>query len=107
MTADVLPARSSGMGREWIGFAAILIAGPALYVATTYFPANMPFILPWQFEWPVYLATTLSLGWFFIGLARLPQAQRPSLWRRASFLLGVLSVYAVLQTHYDYLAQHM
>ena len=107
MTIAVLPARSSGIGREWIGFAAIVIAGAALHVATTYFPADMPFILPWQFEWPVYLATTLSLGWFFIGLARLPQAERPSLWRRASFLLGVLSVYAVLQTHYDYLAQHM
>jgi len=107
MTMAVLPASSSGIGREWIGFAAILIAGAALYVATTYFPADMPFVLPWQFEWPVYLATTLSLGWFFIGLGRLPQAQRPSLWRRGSFLLGTLSVYAVLQTHYDYLAQHM
>ena len=33
--------------------------------------------------------------------------ERPAAWRAASFVIGVLSFYAVLQTHVDYLAQHM
>ncbi|HEY4113028.1 MAG TPA: cytochrome c oxidase assembly protein [Rhizomicrobium sp.] len=107
MTAASLPAKANGINREWVGFAAILVGGVVLYIATTWFPAEMPFILPWQFEWPVYLATTLSLGWFFIGIRRLPERMRPHPWRRVSFVIGVLSVYAVLQTHYDFLAQHM
>ena len=31
---------------------------------------------------------------------------RPALWRQASFLLGIAAVYGVLQTRFDYMAQH-
>ena len=40
-------------------------------------------------------------------LGRLPRAERPALWRIASFVLGVLSIYVVLQTRLDYYALHM
>jgi putative membrane protein len=63
--------------------------------------------MPWEFSWPAYLATTLSLAWFFRGLSRLPASERPAMWRNAAFVLGILADYAVLQTHVDYLAQHM
>jgi putative membrane protein len=63
--------------------------------------------MPWEFVWWEYLATALALYWFFRGLARLPREERPALWRRASFVLGVLSIYVVLQTRLDYYALHM
>jgi putative membrane protein len=63
--------------------------------------------MPWDFSWAEFLVTALGLGWFVTGLARLPQSLRPPLWRRISFVVGVVSTYAVLQTHFDYFAQHM
>jgi len=91
----------------WFGYGAILAVGGVLYVLSTYFPAEMPVWMPWQFSWAEYLATVLTLGWFFRGLRRLPKAERPAIWRSVSFVLGVVSLYAVLQTHIDYFAQHM
>jgi putative membrane protein len=91
---------------EWMAYAALLILGAIISVACTYFPAEMPFWMPWEFSWPEFLATGLSLGWFAFGLARLPRAQRPPLWRQIAFVAGVVLIYAVLQTHIDYFAQH-
>jgi putative membrane protein len=93
--------------RDWFAYGALLAAGGVLYVLCRLFPADLPFWMPWEFSWPVYLATALSLAWFFRGLSRLPATERPVLWRNAAFMLGVLANYAVLQTHVDYLAQHM
>lgn len=92
---------------EWAGFAALLLLGAIVDVLCGYYPAHLAAWMPWEFSWPVYLATALTLAWFVRGLALLPAAARPPLWRSAAFVLGVLSFYAVLQTHYDYLAQHM
>jgi putative membrane protein len=93
--------------RHWLAYGGFLFAGAMLDVACRYFPANLPFWMPWEFSWPVYLATGLSLGWFAIGLAKLAPSERPATWRRISFVVGVLMIYAVLQTHLDYFAQHM
>lgn len=93
--------------RAWLAYAALLLVGGALYVACRFFPADLPAWLPWQFSWPVFLVTGLTLGWFGRGLARMERGARPPLWRIVFFLLGVLLTYGVLQTHYDYLAQHM
>ena len=89
----------------WAGYAALLVLGAILYVLTTQYPADMPFWMPWEFSWPEYLATALTLAWFFRGLSRVDE--KPPLWRSASFVLGVASLYIVLQTHIDYYAQHM
>ncbi len=76
-----------------------------LDIACRFFPAELPFFLPWEFSWPEYLATVLLLFWFWRGWNRV--SERPAKWRAACFLLGVLSFYIVLQTHIDFLAQHM
>jgi putative membrane protein len=55
----------------------------------------------------VYLVTALALFWYCRGLGRSPPPTRPPVWRRAAFLLGVVLIYAVLQTRFDYWSQHM
>ncbi|HEY3776737.1 MAG TPA: cytochrome c oxidase assembly protein [Rhizomicrobium sp.] len=93
--------------RASLPYVLLIAAGVVISLACRFFPAELPFWMPWDFSWPVFLVTALGLGWFATGLARLPQAARPPLWRQVSFVLGVLATYAVLQTHLDYYAQHM
>ncbi|HEX3432292.1 MAG TPA: cytochrome c oxidase assembly protein [Rhizomicrobium sp.] len=100
-------AFEAGSRREWILYAALLVTGAAMSIACRLLPADLPFWMPWEFSWPVYLVTALVLSWFVLGLARLPESRRPAVWRQVSFLVGVLSIYAALQTHIDYFAQHM
>ena len=93
--------------KSWAGYGALLLVGAALDIIVRYYPANLPVWLPWEFNYPEYLAVTLSLAWFWRGLKRLPREQHPALWRKISFVAGVFSFYIVLQTHIDYYAQHM
>ena len=93
------------MMRIW--YAAILALGAVLYLVCRLFPADLPFWLPWEFSWPEYLATALTLLWFARGLQLLPKDQHPPLWRSVCFVAGVLSFWIVLQTRIDYYAQHM
>jgi putative membrane protein len=92
---------------DWPLYAAMLALGVALDILCRFFPAQLPFLMPWEFSWPVYLVAALTLLWFVRGWQRIGAADRPSWWRGASFVLGVLSFYVVLQTHLDYWAQHM
>jgi putative membrane protein len=48
----------------------------------------------------------LSLWWFRRGIRCSSVEERPPLWRQLSFFLGLLAIYSVLQTHFDYMAQH-
>jgi putative membrane protein len=107
MTVVAIAGRANSNTRRWLGFGALLALGGVLWFACRYYPAELPFFLPWEFSWPVFLTTTLSLAWFFIGLSRLPLARHPPLWRKICFIVGVLSLYAMVQTHIDYYAQHM
>ena len=93
--------------RGWFWYGVLLVLGGALYVICEEYPAELPFWMPWEFSWPEFLATALTLAWFFRGLRRIAPDERPALWRQISFVLGVLSLYGVLQTHVDYYAQHM
>ena len=90
---------------DWPLYGAVLAVGAVIDAVCRFYPAQLPFWMPWEFSWPVYLATTLTLVWFWRGWAKV--AEHPALWRAACFVLGVMSFYAVLQTHLDYYAQHM
>jgi putative membrane protein len=98
-------------GKDWLLYGALLTLGAALYLVCALYPAYLPFFLPWEFSWPIYLATSLTLAWFVRGLRILPKvlppAEQPALWRKISFVAGIASFYIVLQTHVDYYAQHM
>ncbi|MDR3734299.1 MAG: cytochrome c oxidase assembly protein [Acidobacteriaceae bacterium] len=85
---------------------AILALGGLVDWVTTVYPAELPVWLPYDFSWFAWLGTWLPIWWYWHGISILPAAERPKLWRRASFLLGMTVMYAVLQTHYLYLAEH-
>lgn len=93
--------------RDWLIYGACVILGGELDLLCTTFPADMPSWMPWEFSWPVYLGTVLALAWYLRGLKRLAPQDRPASWRIAAFLIGLIGNYLVLQTHFDYLAQHM
>jgi putative membrane protein len=93
--------------RGWPGFAALLMFGALADTLVRYFPADMPVWMPWEFSWPVFLVTALTFVWYLDGLSSVQDEDRPAWWRIISFLLGLSSIYAVLQTHVDYYAQHM
>jgi putative membrane protein len=93
--------------KDWLWYGALLALGAVLYLVCRFFPADLPFWLPWEFSWPIYLATALTFAWFVRGLKILPRAQHPPLWRLACFVLGIASFWIVLQTRIDYFAQHM
>lgn len=90
-----------------LAYAAIGLSGGILWVVTTWYPAQVPAILPYQFSWPIFLAVTLSGLWFARGLAELPAAARPARWRQAAFWAGLALLWGVTQTGFEYLAQRM
>ena len=69
--------------------------------------ASLPGWMPWEFRWGEFLATALVLWWYFCGVALSPPDERPSRLRQVVFVVGIMAIYAVLQTRYEYLAQHM
>ncbi len=105
MTAAAVPASSPS--RAWLAYGALLAVGAVIYVLCALYPADLPFWMPWEFSWPVFLVTALSLAWFFSGRAMLAVEERPGFLRTLCFVLGIALDYAVLQTHVDFYAQHM
>lgn len=94
-------------GGDLAGLAATVGAGGVLAWVCGQHPAALPAWAPWEFSRVEYAAAVLSLWWYGRGLARTRPAQRPPVWRQAVFAVGVMTSYAVLQTRFDYLAQHM
>jgi len=105
--ASVAQSSFESRGRAWLGYGLLLGVGAVLSIACRFFPADLPFWMPWEFSWPVFLVTALSLSWYVSGILRMPRIEQPSRWRQGVFFAGVLAIYAVLQTHVDYYAQHM
>jgi putative membrane protein len=103
MSAIAAPRERSALP----AYAAILAVGAVLDALCTFFPANLPFFLPWEFSWVSYLGCVLPLYWFARGWSRVAASERPTRLRALSFVLGMVSFYVVLQTHLDYWAQHM
>ena len=66
------------------------------------------FFLPWEFSPTVLIACGSALGFYLRGLhLRHAAGIRQGLLRPLAFVLGVVLIYFVMQTHYDYLSQHM
>ncbi|MGK7296852.1 MAG: cytochrome c oxidase assembly protein [Candidatus Wenzhouxiangella sp. M2_3B_020] len=104
--SDATPADLHPAGKT-AAYALIAVVGAALWAGSTYAPATLPFFLPYEFSWPIFLATTLGGYWFARGLRTLPSDARPALWRRIAFFAGLGLLYTVTQTQFEYLAQRM
>jgi putative membrane protein len=103
---DAAVAGDSGgpfAGSALLETVAILGFGGLLWWLCARVPAALPAFAPWRFSWAAYLGTMFSLWWFGRGLRII----RIDPWRQAVFLGGVVLIYAVLQTRFDYWAQHM
>jgi putative membrane protein len=112
-------AASLGQRQTWLGlwsamrakdrvaYCTIFGLGALLFWLSNSHPSFMPRWAPWDFSPVEYLAMTLSLFWFWRGLRLTPLAERPPLWRILFFLFGMLALYIVLQTRFEYWSQHM
>ncbi len=99
---EAAKARVSAMG---------LWALPVLGCVLAWFcharPGALPVWAPWEFSWTAFLGTGLALYCYALGLARSRPSERPGAWRQAAFGCGVLLIYAVWQTRFQYMAEHM
>ncbi len=71
------------------------------------YPAKLPVWAPWDFSWVEFLSLAMTLWWYGYGLLRTAPEHRPPRWRQIFFVLGMASLYAVLQTRFEYMTQHM
>jgi putative membrane protein len=102
-----LRGRVPAWGVDGAVYALLAGAGVLLWWWCANDPAALPVWAPWDFAPLQFLSTWLALWWFTRGMLASPAAERPPVWRTVCFVVGLLSIYAVLQTRFDYLAQHM
>jgi putative membrane protein len=85
----------------------IILAAIFVDLACRFFPAHLPYVFPFVFNAPVFLGCWLTLLWYLRGMSRISPGKKPGRVRQTFFLLGLASIYFVLQTHFEYFAQHM
>ena len=72
------------------------------------FVTDLHYLLPWQFSPTVFVTCAVVVTLYVRGLVAFRRAGAPvGFWRGFTFFLGVALNYAVLQTYYDFLSQHM
>ena len=70
--------------------------------------ALLTWLEPWEASPTVIALCSGALMLYGVGLVRAARAGAPeNPWRIAAFVIGVVGIYAVLQTYYDYLSAHM
>ncbi|MDE2239284.1 MAG: cytochrome c oxidase assembly protein [Rhodospirillales bacterium] len=90
------------MAEFWLLLITALVGGLCHFV-----PAQLPFLLPFVFNPIVFAGCLLLPFWYWRGVRRLAATTRPGAVRRSFFYAGVIGVWFVLQTHFEYIAQHM
>jgi putative membrane protein len=87
-------------------YAAIGLVAVALWWLADHHTGWLPFWAPWEFSFVEFLSGWLAAFWYWRGLTRTPENEQQSLARRVSYFAGLVIIYAVLETHYEYLAEH-
>jgi hypothetical protein len=100
-------ARIRSAAFDFFSLFAITAVGFAFDWFSAVLPAELPFWAPWEFSWTAFLGTGCALLWYVQGLVRTLPLARPLVWRRLAFFAGVLSIYAVWQTRFQFMAEHM
>ncbi|MGA7800113.1 MAG: cytochrome c oxidase assembly protein [Gammaproteobacteria bacterium] len=68
----------------------------------------LTWITPWEFSPTVLLSCLLASALYLRGLGRKKATgESVSGWRTGSFFVGLVLIYLVLQTYFDFLSQHM
>ena len=91
---------------EWLVPSIVVALAVVLWWLCRDHAALLPFWAPWEFSFVEFLTAWLSVWWYVRGVALSPPDERPSWLRHVAFGLGVLSVYVVLETRFEYLAEH-
>jgi putative membrane protein len=68
--------------------------------------AALPSVAPWEFSFVEFGSAWLFAYWYTRGLALTPPDERPARWRTLGFYGGLALIYAVLETRFEYLAEH-
>lgn len=100
-------ATEARAGRELAVYGGTAFTAFALYWLSANRPTLMPVFGPWEFSPAIFLCLVLVTYWFLRGDARMAPEDRLPLWRRVAFLSGMALLYLVLQTRFEYWAQHM
>jgi len=98
------PMTGRGLDAASLG---ICVAAVATDLLCRFFPARLPYVFPFIFNAPVFLGVWFALLWYARGLKRMAAETRPGRVRRLCWWFGVLSIYFVLQTRFEYLSQHL
>jgi len=85
----------------------IAVLGAVLWWVDRYHAASAPDWAPYDFDATYFIAAALGVWWYARGFAVAEPRQRPAPWRSAAYLLGIAAIYIVLQTRFEYMAQHM
>ncbi|MBV1691361.1 cytochrome c oxidase assembly protein [Novosphingobium sp. G106] len=86
---------------------AIVAVSAVLWWLCEYHAAGLPFLAPWDFSFVGFYGLVFPVWWYVRGTALTEQAKLPSAWRTASFIMGIGTIYIVLLTRFEYLAEHM
>jgi putative membrane protein len=110
-TSHLAPPRPGILARadraDLIFYPALIAVGIVVWWLCRDYAARLPWWMPWEFSWLAFFAMWLTLWWFYRGVALSPPEERPSVLRRVVFTIGMVAIYGVLQTRFEYLAQHM
>jgi putative membrane protein len=67
----------------------------------------LAFFVPWEFSWLVQFSVWGALLLYFNGLRKTPAGELPGYAPIIGFVLGVVLMYLVTQTRFDYWSQYM
>lgn len=95
------------MGNVVMGEYLVIAAAILVDLLCRFVPAHLPYVFPFVFNAPVFLGCWLTLLWYVRGIRRIVPARKPGRVRQAFFVAGIAGIYFVLQTHFEYLSQHM
>jgi putative membrane protein len=87
-------------------YAVLSAAALLLWWLTSNHAAKLPFWAPWDFSFVEFLTGWLAAWWYWRGLSATAPEARPSKWRTLSYYAGLIAIYVVLETRFEYLAEH-
>jgi putative membrane protein len=104
--ADTSPLAPPATRADSLFYAVLAAAAVLLWWLTGRHAAFLPFWAPWEFSFLEFLTGWLAAWWYWRGLAATAPEERPAVWRTVFFYAGVIAIYAVLETRFEYLAEH-